>query len=132
MWNDIVDLRDFYASTLGQVAGHQIGDRIRMMWPNVAGMRMLGLGFATPYLQPFRNEAERVVAIMPASQGVIPWPEDGPGLVTVAEETELPLPDRSIDRLLLVHALESAEPVRVLMRELWRVLADGGRLLMVV
>lgn len=132
MWNDVVDLRDFYASSLGQTARRMIRRRIRMIWPDLSTQRVMGLGFATPYLRPFKDEAERVLAVMPASQGVLPWPEGEPGLVTLAEETEIPFPDRSMDRVLVVHALESSEQVRMLMREVWRVLADGGRLLVVV
>lgn len=131
-WTDVIDLRDFYASSLGQMARRIIRRRIRLIWPDVTGMRVLGLGFATPYLRPFRDEAERVLAVMPASQGVLAWPREEPNLVTLADETELPLPDRAVDRLLIVHALESAEQVRGMMREAWRVLSDGGRLLVVV
>jgi SAM-dependent methyltransferase len=94
-------------------------------------MRVLGLGFATPYLRPFRDETERVIAVMPSQQGVLPWPPEGPSLVCLADETDLPLPDRSIDRVLLVHALESTEQVRATLREVWRVLTDSGRLLVV-
>ncbi len=44
----------------------------------------------------------------------------------------MPLTDSAVDRVLLVHALEmSADPVELL-REIWRVLAAGGRLLAVV
>lgn len=131
-WTDVVDLRDFYDSSLGQVARRIIRRRIRLIWPDVTGMRVLGLGFATPYLRPFVDEAERVIAVMPASQGVLAWPRDEPNLVTLADEMELPLPDRSIDRLLIIHAIESAEQIRPMMREAWRVLSDGGRLLVVV
>jgi SAM-dependent methyltransferase len=131
MWTDVVDLRDFYATSLGQMARRMIRRQVRALWPNVAGMQVLGLGFATPYLRPFMGEAERVVAVMPASQGVLPWPPEGPGLTALADETELPFPDRSMDRILLVHALESTEQVRGMMREIWRVLADGGRLAIV-
>ncbi len=130
-WTDVVDLRDFYDSSLGQVARRMIRRRIREIWPDVRGQRVLGLGFATPYLRPFRDEAERVIAVMPAVQGVLAWPRDEPNLVALADEQELPLPDRSIDRLLIVHALESAELVRPMMREAWRVLSDGGRLMVV-
>lgn len=130
-WTDVVDLRDFYASSLGQVAQRVVRRRIRLIWPDVRGMRVLGLGFATPYLRPFDGEAERVLALMPASQGVLAWPRDEPNRVALGDESELPLPDRSIDRLLIVHALESAEQVRPMMREAWRVLSDGGRLLVV-
>jgi hypothetical protein len=78
MYDDVVDLRDFYASRLGQVARRMIRRRLRLVWPDVTGMRVLGLGYATPYLRPFLAEAERVVAVMPAEQGVLPWPHEGP------------------------------------------------------
>lgn len=126
-WTDVVDLRDFYDTSLGQMARRMIRRQLRQLWPDVAGQRVLGLGFATPFLRPFLGEAERVLAVMPASQGVLPWPPEGPGMTLLADETELPLPDRSMDRIVLVHALEATEQVRGMMREIWRVLADGGR-----
>lgn len=130
-WTDVVDLRDFYDTDLGQMARRVLRRHLRLLWPNVTGQRVLGLGFATPFLRPFMAEAERVIAVMPASQGVLPWPVGEPGLTVLSDETDLPLPDRSMDRILLVHALESAEQVRAMMREVWRVLADGGRLAIV-
>jgi SAM-dependent methyltransferase len=126
---DVVDLRDFYESRLGQVARRMIRRRVRMMWPDLRGMRLLGLGYAAPYLRMFREEAERTIAIMPSSQGVLPWPIDGPNAAALADEGELPLQDYSIDRVLLVHGLEYSEQVRPLLTELWRVMAGGGRLL---
>ncbi len=132
MWTDVVDLRDFYESSSGQMAKRLIRIKVRGLWPDVSGQRLLGLGFAIPYLRPFLGEAERVIAIMPASQGVLAWPPEGPNLTALAEETDLPLPDRSIDRILLVHAVESTEQTRSMLREIWRVLTDGGRLIVVV
>jgi SAM-dependent methyltransferase len=132
MWTDVVDLRDFYDSSLGQMAIRMIGRRIRGMWPSVRAQRVLGLGYAAPYLSFFRQEAERTLAVMPASQGVIHWPNEGPGLVTLADEADIPLPDLSIDRILLVHAIENSEQLRRMLRETWRILSDSGRLLVVV
>lgn len=132
MWSDAVDLRDFYRSSLGRMARRIIRGQIRSMWPDTTGMALLGLGYATPYLLQFRDEAERIFAVMPAAQGVLHWPVDGPGLVTLADETELPLPDVSVDRVLLVHGIECSEQLRPMLREVWRILADGGRLLAVV
>jgi len=132
MWQDIIDINGFYASRLGQVARRMIRRRLRGLWPDVRGLSVLGLGFATPYLRPFNQEAERVVAVMPASQGVIAWPGDAPRLVALADEAELPLPDGSVDRVLLVHAVESSGQLRPMLREVWRVLDGGGRLLVVV
>src|SRR5277367_3513021 len=111
------------------MARRMLRRRIRLIWPDLNGMRLLALGFGTPYLRPFLGETERTIAIMPAAQGVVPWPPEGPGLVALAEESELPLPDRSVDRVLVVHCLESTENQRGMMREIWRVMADGGKLL---
>lgn len=131
MRNDVVDLRDFYATSLGQAARRIVRQRLREIWPDVRGMTVAGLGYATPFLGPFRAEAARTIAAMPAAQGVLHWPQEGPGLTALIEEVELPFPDLSIDRLLLAHCLESAEQVRPLMREVWRVLTGEGRLLVV-
>ena len=132
MYNDAVDLWDFYGTNLGQVARRLIRRRVRGIWPNVSGMSMLGLGYATPYLRPFRDEAERVFALMPAQQGVLHWPGEGRNLVALADEGELPLEDVSVDRVLLVHGLECSEQLRPMLHEIWRVLTGNGRLLVVV
>ncbi|MSO77628.1 MAG: methyltransferase domain-containing protein [Alphaproteobacteria bacterium] len=132
MWSDVVDLRDFYRTGLGLVARRMIQSRIRELWPDVTGAAVLGLGYATPFLEPFLGEAQRAIAIMPAAQGVVRWPGADPNLVALGDECELPLPDVSIDRVLLVHVVENADAIRPMLREVWRVLAGGGRLLAVV
>ncbi len=129
---DVIDLREFYRTALGQTARRLIRRRIRLLWPSVTGQRVLGLGFATPYLAQFRDEAERIAVAMPVSQGVMHWPSGEPGLAVLAEETELPFADAMFDRVLVVHGIESADNVRVLLREIWRILAPSGRLLAVV
>ena len=131
MWHDVVDLRDFYETQLGAMARRMIRRGVRSMWPDVKGQRVLGLGYATPYLRQFLNEAERTLAFMPASKGVLHWPSEGRGLTALVDETELPLPDLSVDRVLLVHGLESSEYQRDMLREAWRVLTGEGRLLIV-
>jgi SAM-dependent methyltransferase len=132
MYTDIVDLREFYRSSLGQIARRMIRRRIRELWPDVRGQILVGVGYATPYLRPFRDEAERVLAVMPATQGVTFWPPEGPGLVLMSDEAELPLADMSVDRVLLVHGLEGTEQLRPMLREIWRILAGGGRVLAIV
>jgi len=132
MWPDVVDLNEFYRRPLGGVARRMIQRRIREIWPDLRGMSLLGLGYATPYLQSYQGEAARVIAAMPAQQGVIPWPDSRPGLVTLTDGAELPFEDLSIDRLLMVHAVEHGEQLRAQMREAWRVLSASGRILIVV
>ncbi len=129
---DVVDLRNFYAQRLGIVARRFVGRGIRQRFADTRGMSVLGIGYATPYLGLFREEAERCLAFMPAVQGVVKWPTDRPGLVALVDELEMPLTDSAVDRVLLVHALEMARDPIALLREVWRVLAAGGRLLIVV
>ena len=129
---DIFELREFYDGRLGRVTRNLLRERIRVLWPDVRGMSVLGLGYATPYLGPFRAEAERVLALMPAPQGVVRWPAREPNLVALTEEHDLPVADASIDRVLMVHELENTERARGLLREAWRILNSGGRLLVVV
>jgi SAM-dependent methyltransferase len=128
---DVSDLKAFYDLQVGQVARQLIRKRIHELWPSVRGQVVLGLGYATPYLRPLQGEAERVLAMMPAQQGVIAWPQEGGGLTALVEETDLPLPDASIDRVILVHMLETSESLRPLLRQVWRVLAGNGRLIVV-
>ena len=129
---DVIDLRDFYSRRLGIVARQLINRGIRERWPDAQGQRVLGVGYPTPYLGLFREDSERCIAFMPAAQGVLKWPTARPTLATLIDEFSMPLPDSAVDRVLLVHALEmSSDPVGLL-REVWRVLAAGGRLLVVV
>lgn len=129
---DVAALRDFYATPLGQIARRILARRIRSQWGAVGGATIASLGFGTPFLAAYRNEADTVAALMPASQGALVWPSSAPILSTLVEEGDLPLRDNSIDRLLVVHCLEVAEQVTPLLRELWRVLKPEGRLLVVV
>ncbi len=131
MWVDVVDLRDFYASSLGQVAGRAVRARLRALWPDARDCRLLGLGYAPPFLRPFLDEAERVVAAMPMGQGVLHWPRGAPNQAVLVDECDLPFPDSFFDRILLVHALENAESLRPMLREVWRVLTDAGRMIVV-
>lgn len=132
MHDDVAELRRFYASPAGDAAGRVVRRRLRAVWPDVSGMDVAGLGYAVPYLAPFAGEARRAVALMPAGQGAERWPPSGGNLAAPVHEDALPLPDLSMDRVLLVHALERTEQLRPLLREVWRVMADGGRMLVVV
>lgn len=128
---DVVDLRAFYASPLGHVARRFIGRAMLRFWPDCARQRVLGLGFATPYLSVLGVGAERVIAFMPAAQGVVNWPSGGRSASALVEPTLLPLSTASVDRVVLVHALEDTESPDDLLEEVSRVLSPGGRILVV-
>jgi SAM-dependent methyltransferase len=129
MWTDVLDLNEFYASSLGQTTVRLLRARLREVWPSVRGDTVLGLGYAGPFLRPFMEEAERTLSFMPAAQGVTRWPREGRNHTALVDELDLPLPDRSVDRVLLIHAIECTEQVRPFLREIWRVMADGGKLI---
>jgi SAM-dependent methyltransferase len=129
---DIIDLRQFYQSRLGRVAGQAVTMALSSVWSTVANERLMGLGYALPYLDRFRADAERSFAFMPAGQGAVNWPSGEPSAAALVFDEELPLPDAALDRILMVHSLEFTENPRETLREMWRVLAPGGRLVIVV
>lgn len=129
---DVIDLRDFYASGLGAVTRRLIARRIGVLWQSMGGLRIAGIGYATPYLSAWRDEATLVAGLMPARQGVVHWPADAACATALVDEADLPLPDAMVDRVLVVHGLETSESLPDMLREIWRVLTPGGRLLLVV
>ncbi len=132
MHADIAELQEFYASRQGQLARRLIGHQLRQLWGDLRGRTVVGLGYAVPFL-PALEGAERALALLPqpareAALAVV----EGVGRIAFVQDDDLPLADGSVDRLLLAHALETSPKTRRLMREVWRVLADGGRLVAVV
>jgi SAM-dependent methyltransferase len=132
MHTDVVELKEFYATALGQAVRRLLGHRIRARWRGLNGQTLIGLGYASPYLGAFRGEARRIGVLMPESQGAVVWPRDAPAMSALVEEDRLPLANGSVDRLLVVHCLEVAERTRPLLREIWRVLSPEGRLMLIV
>jgi SAM-dependent methyltransferase len=123
------DPQSFYEEPIGQVARRMISRRLRLVWPNVRGQRILGYGYALPYIRSFVGEAERAVALIPAHHETAAV---DPGCVVQGEEDAWPFVDSLFDRILVVHGLECAESTRLFLRQIWRVLTPGGRLLCVV
>lgn len=132
MRRDVLELRQFYASDLGAAARAMVERKLREAWGDGHGLDILALGYATPFMAPFRPEARRVVAGMPAQQGVEVWPGGGRNAAALTGEDCLPFQNALFDRILVVHGLEeSADPVGLL-REVWRVLAPSGRVIVTV
>lgn len=128
---DVLALQRFYESPLGGAARHAAARRLAACWPQVKGLDVLGIGYAAPYLEPYLPEARRVAAMMPADQGAEPWPPGDLSRTVLAEDGRLPFIDAVFDRVLIVHALEETNAARAMLREVWRVMAPEGRLLVV-
>lgn len=130
---DVLDLKAFYyRSALGRAAQRAVRDRLVELWPEAKGQTVVGFGFAAPLLRPFLAEARRVIALMPGPQGVMAWPVGMKNVACLTEETLWPLETGSVDKLVLMHGLETSDLPFALLQECYRVLGPGGRALFVV
>lgn len=132
MSTDVRRLIDFYRSPLGKIARALVREEVMRLAGSVKGQRVLGLGFATPYLRFTLQSAERVLAFMPARQGASAWPREGPSHTVLCDPLDMPLTDAAVDLIVAVHAFEHVADAEELMRELWRVAAPNARLIVVV
>lgn len=130
---DVLDLRTFYyRSTLGRAAQKAVRDQVTALWPEAKGQTVAGFGFAIPLLRPYLADARRVIGLMPGAQGVMPWPAGMPNITTLCEETMWPIATGSVDKLMLLHGLETSDRQSALLEECWRVMGPGGRALFIV
>lgn len=130
---DVQDLRNFYyRSALGRAAQASMRRRLSELWPEAKGQTVVGFGFALPLLRPYLADARRVMALMPGPQGVMPWPADGQNVTVLSEETLWPIETGHVDKLIILHGLETSERAYDLLEEAWRVLGPGGKALFIV
>ncbi|MEL7183653.1 MAG: class I SAM-dependent methyltransferase [Pseudomonadota bacterium] len=130
---DVVDLRKFYYRTrLGRAAQKAVRDRLLAMWPEAKAQTVAGFGFAVPLLRPYLSEARRVLGLMPAPQGAMHWPAGMANVALLVEETLWPLETGVVDKLVVLHGLETSENPSALLEECVRVLGPGGRAIFIV
>ncbi len=130
---DVHHLRDFYyRSELGRAAQKGVRDALVARWGAARGLGVAGFGFAVPLLRPFLDQAARVIGLMPAPQGVMHWPADGQNHSVLTDEARWPLANDSIDRLVMLHGLETSDRPAALLDEAHRVLAPQGRAVFVL
>ena len=107
---DVLDLRNFYYRTrLGRAVQKVIRDEVTAMWTHADGLSVAGFGFAVPLMRPYIGKAERTIGLMPGPQGVMPWPAGQPNVSVLCEETLWPIQTGQVDRLLVLHGLETSE-----------------------
>lgn len=133
MHHDVIALRDFYYTTsLGRAAQKALRDQCLAYWPDMNDKDVAGFGFAVPLLRPWLAHARRVIALMPAQQGVMHWPAEAANHSVLTEETSWPLATDSIDRLVMLHGLEACDRPNALLEEAARVLRMGGEALFIL
>lgn len=130
---DVQDLRNFYyRSSLGRAVQRAIRDQITDRWPDAHGQTVVGYGFAVPLLRPYLKESRRVIGLMPGPQGVMPWPAGIPNVSVLCHETMWPIETGRVDRLIMMHGLETSEDPGAVLDEAFRVLGPGGKLMLIV
>jgi len=132
MTPDIQKFLDFYNSPLGRITRPLLRKQIIDLAGDVRGKRVLGLGFATPFLRFALEDAERVAAVFPARMGAISWPINEKSNSVLCDPLEMPFSDASIDLIIATHAFEHSQDSEELMRELWRIAAPNAELIVIV
>lgn len=137
---DVLSLHRFYQSSIGVSVSQLIHQCIQPMW-KAPSTPLFGLGYPIPYLDltaasdeglAGNNISKACYALMPAAQGVCHWPALQESATALVDEYHLPVADSSVDRLLVIHAIEHSDRPAHLFRELWRILAPGGQVIAVV
>jgi SAM-dependent methyltransferase len=129
MRRSIDELRTFYGEPTGALVRRLLARRLDDAWGEAPDCDVLGVGYATPWLDAFVG-ARRVVAAMPGGQGVEHWPSVGRNRTLLVDDRRLPFAAGSFDRILLVHALEEADDPAALLLEAVRALAPTGRIIL--
>lgn len=131
MRQDAVILERFYASPLGRAAARILSGKLTDLWGDAKGQTMLGLGYAIPVLEAFSEGPRCVMAAVPFEHGPVSWAGQGRGNAAVAVgDPRLPFPDGLFDRVIVLHGLEEAGEPRAYLREIWRVTAPEGRVVL--
>ena len=120
---------DWYRTRAGRRAARLLRAAVRPLLRTGSTTRLLTLGAPPGFLIGLDPTAyERFAAVGTAPR----WPSAGANVALAADPCHLPFHEAMFDQLLVSHSLETAERPAVLLRELWRVLAPAGELVLVV
>lgn len=137
---EAIRLQQWYNSPQGQTVARVVSG-VLAPWLCVDHCisRTLGLGFVQPYMNQvtrlsgdFCPPQSRPFGASPAEMGVIPWPPGEDNRIAQVRPDALPFSDKQFDQIIMAHFLEGCESPQAALRETWRVLTPGGRLLIMV
>jgi SAM-dependent methyltransferase len=133
MHPDVLQLRQFYYRTrLGRIAQNAMRMQVLALWPDLPGKTIVGFGFAAPLLRPYLATSARVICLMPAQQGVMPWPAEGPNISVLCREDLWPIETGFADHVVCLHGFDTSDHPAAVAEECARVLAPGGRAIFIV
>ncbi len=130
---DIRELDNFYHSTLGRITCRAIRIRLNKIWEDDKyNQTVVGIGYTCPLLLKFINPKTNIFQLMPRRQGVCHWPKGKSNSSLLMDMNCLPLPDNSVDKIILCHALEFSSDPDIAMHEVSRILKPGGKVIVIV
>lgn len=123
--------KQFYSSELGKRVSEELRHNLRHFWQENDDESQLALGYPIRLWQE-HNIPRNLIVVMPAEQGAVCWPRKVDSNKTiVAHDHELPIPSNSMNRVVLLHALEFSANVSLLMKEIYRILVPNGRMILI-
>jgi len=125
------DLKAFYNTKMGRVVRQILKNRIKNVWPDIQEEKILGLGYAIPYLSPFLDK-NQVFGISPVQQGSEHWPKKAANKMALASDQDMPFATESVDKALIVHHLEFTPHTKTSLNEIWRILKPRGCAIFIV
>jgi len=135
MYEDVIALRNFYHTPLGQHLAGQLRPYISKFWQAGSYSCNITIGYGVGWLSEENSNPavpENLLSLMLARSGVIAWLTYAAVRSGLVDGHALPLPDVHVDRLLLAHALEFDPQPGYFLDECWRVLDGAGKLLVAV
>lgn len=126
------DLKRFYNSFHGRVIRRILRGHLSEMWEDCNNLTLFGYGYVLPYMRPYVNKADCSYVLFPAQMGAHHWSDKNGNIVGVTAENALPLETNSVDRILIIHALEFFDYPDEVFAELWRVLKSTGKIIIIV
>jgi SAM-dependent methyltransferase len=129
---DAIRLQSWYGSDQGKTVVRLLNGVMERWVRHIPARQTCGLGFTQPYLDKLAPHLGRCVGASPAEMGVSLWPQGKNNRIAQVRPDALPFPDQHFNRVIVAHLLEGASSSRGILREVWRILEPGGRVLIVV
>jgi SAM-dependent methyltransferase len=129
---DAIRLQSWYGTPQGETVVQLVGSVMERWVSQTPARETCGLGFTQPYLDHLAPWLGSCVGAAPAEMGVSLWPQGKENRIAQMRPDALPFPDQHFNRVIMAHLLEGTSSSREILREVWRILEPGGRLLLVV
>lgn len=128
----VKELSDFYKTPLGEVVHVYINDIIKKFIPDTTKNQfILGLGYVTPYLTKKLIQNNTILSFTFDKMGGITWPNIACSQTAIVHDHHLPITNKVIDRLIIVHGLEYCQNSEQLFKEINRIIAPDGEILII-